>query len=28
VKLGVGSSKPFNDYAFVENRTLVPKVVT
>ncbi len=27
VKLGVGSPKPFNDYAFVENRTLVPKVV-
>ena len=27
VKLGVGSSKPFNDYAFVENRTLVPKII-
>jgi hypothetical protein len=27
VKLGVGSPKPFNDYAFVENRTLVPKTV-
>jgi hypothetical protein len=27
VKLGIGSSKPFNDYAFVENRTLVPKIV-
>jgi hypothetical protein len=27
VKLGTGSPKPFNDYAFVENRTLVPKTV-
>ena len=26
VKLGTGSPKPFNDYAFVENRTLVRKV--
>ncbi len=26
VKLGVGSAKPFIDYAFVENRALVPKV--
>ncbi len=26
VKLGAGGLKPFNDYAFVENRTLVPKI--
>jgi hypothetical protein len=26
VKLGVGGLKSFNDYAFAENRTLVPKV--
>ncbi len=26
VKLGTGGPKPFNDYAFVENRSLVPKV--
>lgn len=25
VNLGVGELKPFNDYAFVENCTLVPK---
>jgi len=26
VELGIGGQKPFNDYAFVENRTLVPKI--
>ncbi|HZQ19493.1 MAG TPA: hypothetical protein VFA90_12285 [Terriglobales bacterium] len=26
VKLGTGGPKPFNDYAFVENRALVPKI--
>ena len=26
VKLGIGSSRPFNNYAFVENRVLVPKI--
>lgn len=26
VKLGISGLKPFNDYAFVENRTLVPKI--
>ncbi len=25
-KLGTGGPKPFNDYAFVENRSLVPKI--
>lgn len=27
VKLGIGNSKPLNDYAFVDNRSLVPKVL-
>ena len=27
VKLGTGGPKPFNDYAFVENRALVPKIL-
>jgi hypothetical protein len=27
VKLGTGGPEPFNDYAFVENRALVPKVL-
>ncbi len=27
VKLGMGGSKPFNDYAFVENHALVPKIL-
>ena len=27
VKLGAGGSKPFSDYAFVENRALVPKIL-
>ena len=26
VKLGVGGAKAFSDYAFVENRALVPKI--
>ena len=26
VRLGVGKAKPFADYAFVENHTLVPKI--
>jgi hypothetical protein len=26
VRLGIGSPKPFTDYAFVENRSLVPKI--
>ena len=26
VKLGIGGPKPFNHYAFVENRALVPKI--
>ncbi len=26
VRLGVGQAKPFTDYAFVENHTLVPKI--
>ena len=26
VKLGIGGPKPFNDYAFVENHALVPKI--
>ena len=26
VKLGSGGKTPFNDYAFVENRALVPKI--
>lgn len=25
VRLGVGETKPFNNYAFVESHTLVPK---
>ena len=27
VKLGIGGPKQFNDYAFVENRALVPKTL-
>ena len=27
VKLGIGGSTPFNDYAFVENHALVPKIL-
>jgi hypothetical protein len=27
VTLGIGGPRPFNDYAFVENRALVPKVL-
>jgi len=27
VKLGTGGAKAFNDYAFVENRALVPKIL-
>jgi hypothetical protein len=27
VKLGIGGPRPFNDYAFVENRALVPKIL-
>ena len=27
VKLGIGVSKPFNDYAIVENHALVPKIL-
>ena len=26
VRLGVGEAKPFTDYAFVENHTLIPKI--
>jgi len=26
VRLGLGESKPFTDYAFVENHTLIPKI--
>jgi len=26
VKLGIGGPKPFNDYAFVENHALVPRI--
>jgi hypothetical protein len=26
VRLGVGGPKPFTDYAFVDNHTLVPKI--
>ena len=26
VRLGVGEAKPFADYAFVENHTLIPKI--
>jgi len=26
LRIGTDGSKPFNDYAFVENRTLVPKI--
>jgi hypothetical protein len=26
VKLGIGGLRPFNDYACVENRALVPKI--
>ena len=26
VRFGVGEAKPFTDYAFVENHTLVPKI--
>jgi hypothetical protein len=26
VRLGVAGPKPFTEYAFVENRTLVPKI--
>jgi len=26
VRLGIGEAKPFTDYAFVENHTLVPKI--
>jgi hypothetical protein len=26
VRFGVGEAKPFTDYAFVESRTLVPKI--
>jgi len=26
VRLGIGGAKPFTDYAFVENYTLVPKI--
>jgi hypothetical protein len=26
VKLGIGAAKSFNDYAFVENHALVPKL--
>jgi len=26
VRLGVGEARPFPDYAFVENHTLVPKI--
>lgn len=26
VRLGVGEAKPFTDYAFVENHTLVPTI--
>ncbi len=26
VRLDIGGSKPFTDYAFVENHTLVPKI--
>src|SRR5207302_10425702 len=28
VRLGIGGSKLFTDYAFVENHTLVPKILT
>lgn len=28
VKLGTGGPKPFNDYSFVENHALVPKIET
>lgn len=27
VRLGIGGLKPFTDYAFVENHTLVPKIL-
>ena len=27
VKLGIEGTKPFNDYAFVENHALVPKIL-
>lgn len=27
VKLGIGRPKPFNDYVFVENGALVPKIL-
>ena len=26
VRLGLGESKPFTDYAFVENHTLIPNI--
>ncbi len=27
VRLGTGGPRPFNDFAFVENRALVPKIL-